>query len=105
MKKGKRSGPVVRGLSREGHPDEDNPEWTQASFKRAKHGVDGLAELVGEKAAAPLRKVGRPKSAAPKRNGTLRLSVDVWNGIKAAGRGYNRRVEAVLRDALARGIL
>lgn len=96
---------VLTGLNWEGVPDEENPEWTAEMFKNAKHGLDGLAELVGEHNVAPLRKMGRPKSAAPKRNGTLRLSADVWSGIKAAGRGYNARVEAVLRDAIAKGLL
>jgi uncharacterized protein (DUF4415 family) len=104
MKKGK-SKYVLTGLDFEGVPDEDSPEGTEEWFKNAKHGLDGLAELVGEKNAAPLRKMGRPKSVAPKLNGTLRLSAEVWSGIKKAGRGYNTRVEAVLRDAIAKGIL
>ena len=95
----------MTGLDWEGVPDEESPEWTSAMFKKAKRGLDGLAELVGEENVAPLRKMGRPKSPSPKRNGTLRLSADVWSGIKAAGRGYNARVEAVLRDAIAKGLL
>jgi uncharacterized protein (DUF4415 family) len=83
--------------------EDDVPELDEAWFKRAKRGLDGLAEIIGEEAVAPLRKTGRPKSPSPKRNGTLRLSADVWEGLKASGKGYNARVEAVLRDAIARG--
>ena len=35
----------------------------------------------------------------------FRLAADVVSGIKATGRGYNARVEKVLRDALAKGKL
>ncbi|MFO0109708.1 MAG: BrnA antitoxin family protein [Alphaproteobacteria bacterium] len=83
--------------------DDDAPELDAAWFKTAKHGLDGLAELIGEEAVAPLRKVGRPKSPSPKRNGTLRLSAEIWDGIKASGKGYNARVEAILRAAIQEG--
>jgi uncharacterized protein (DUF4415 family) len=94
---------ILTGLDREGIPDDESPEADAAWFKTAKHGLDGLAELVGEEAVAPLRKVGRPKSPSPKRNGTLRLSAEIWDGIKASGKGYNARVEAVLRAAITEG--
>jgi uncharacterized protein (DUF4415 family) len=35
----------------------------------------------------------------------FRLAADVVAGIRASGRGYNARVEKVLRDALAKGKL
>jgi uncharacterized protein (DUF4415 family) len=101
MKKVKKQ--VMAGLDRDGTPDKQNPEWTAKQFKRAKKGLDGLAALVGEEAVEPLRKMGRPKSPAPKQNGTLRLSPEVWDGIKSTGKGYNARVEAVLRDAIEEG--
>lgn len=85
--------------------DDDIPEMGAEWFANAKYGLDGLAELIGEEAVAPLRKMGRPKSQLPKINGTLRLSAEIWQQIKSAGRGYNARVEAVLRDAIARGVL
>jgi len=83
----------------------ENPEWTAENFRNAKRGLDGLAELIGEQYVAPLRKVGRPKQAAPKSNGTLRLSPEVWAGLKASGRGYSARVDALLKQALAEGRL
>jgi uncharacterized protein (DUF4415 family) len=49
------------------------------------------------------RKAGRPKSAAPKRLQSFKLSPDVIEGIKSSGKGYNVRVEAVLRQALEDG--
>ena len=46
----------------------------------------------------PLR--GRPPSAAPKQRITIRLSPDVLAKFKAAGRGWQTRVDAALRDWL-----
>jgi uncharacterized protein (DUF4415 family) len=95
---------ILHGLDKEGVPDEENPEWTEETFRNAVYGLDGLASLVGEEAVAPLRKkAGRPKSPTPKRNGTLRLTGDIWDRLKASGHGYNVRVEAVLREALEQG--
>jgi len=49
--------------------------------------------------------MGRPRVAAPKLHIGLRLAPDVVRAIRATGRGYNARVERVLRDALAKGEL
>jgi uncharacterized protein (DUF4415 family) len=35
----------------------------------------------------------------------FRLAADVVQGIRATGKGYNARVEKVMRDALAKGKL
>jgi uncharacterized protein (DUF4415 family) len=48
---------------------------------------------------------GRPKVDKPKKLFGLRLDQSVIDGIKATGRGYNTRVESVLRDALSAGKL
>ena len=45
------------------------------------------------------RTAGRPKSVAPKVHVGFRLAPDVVTSIKASGRGYNARVEQVLREA------
>ena len=45
------------------------------------------------------REVGRPKAVAPKVHVGFRLAPDVVASIKASGRGYNARVEQVLREA------
>jgi len=49
--------------------------------------------------------MGRPPVAAPKVHIGFRLAADVVQAIRATGRGYNARVEKVLRDALAKGEL
>lgn len=56
-------------------------------------------------AVAECRRRGRPPVDSPKMRIGLRLASDVVHGIRATGRGYNARVEKVLREALAEGKL
>jgi len=60
-----------------------------------------VAEMFPElpEAMKRLRPVGRPRVAAPKEQISFRLPADLVADIKATGRGYNVRVEAVLRKA------
>ena len=62
--------------------DRDTYELTLAEFEQLR----------------PLR--GRPKSDAPKKRITIRLSPDVLAKFKAAGRGWQTRVDLALRDWL-----
>jgi uncharacterized protein (DUF4415 family) len=80
--------------------DQDNPELTEADFARDCPFMQAHPEF-----AAPWNKGGRPRVETPKIHLGLRLAADVVNGIKSTGRGYNARVEKVLRDALAKGLL
>ena len=47
----------------------------------------------------PVRR-GRPRSAAPKRQVTLRLDPDVVDKFKAGGAGWQSRINAALRSAV-----
>ncbi len=80
--------------------DDDVPELTAAFFKNAKPMRQMFPELA---AYAAKRKRGRPKSAAPKRLQSFKLSQDVIDGIRNSGAGYNSRVDAILREALQDG--
>jgi uncharacterized protein (DUF4415 family) len=80
--------------------DEDNPELTTGDFARAKPFKD-----VFPKQYKAWKKIGRPPVETPKIHIGFRLAADVVSGIRATGRGYNARVEKVLRDALAKGKL
>jgi uncharacterized protein (DUF4415 family) len=76
--------------------DDDNPEWTDADFARAKPAL----EVVGSKAAAALvRGRGRPakEPGKRKRQVTLRLAPDVLEAARASGPGWQTRAEQVLR--------
>ena len=80
--------------------DRDNPEWTDEDFAQAKPFREAFP-----KQHAAWKKRGRPPVATPKVHIGFRLAADVVEGIRSTGRGYNARVEKVLRDALAKGEL
>lgn len=67
-------------------PD-DAPEWTDELFERADlyHGET-------------LIRRGRPPVLNPKQRVTLRLDEDVVAALRASGRGWQTRVNAVLRE-------
>jgi len=52
---------------------------------------------------AEIRKRGRPPLDAPKVSTTIRLDADVMAAFKAVGRGWQTRINAVLREAVAAG--
>ena len=80
--------------------DDENPEWTAEASAEARP----FAEVFPAQFAA-WKKRGRPPVEAPKVHIGFRLAADVVEGIRATGRGYNARVEKVLRDAIARGAI
>ena len=80
--------------------DDDNPELTAEDFARAKPFKEVFPEQY-----KTWKKMGRPPVETPKVHIGFRLAADVVNGIKSTGRGYNARVEQVLRDALKQGKL
>ena len=81
---------------------DENPEWTEETFARAKP----FKEMFPEQYAAwKKNKGGRPPADNPKVHIGFRLAADVVQGVRATGPGYNARVERVLRDALAKGEL
>jgi uncharacterized protein (DUF4415 family) len=81
---------------------DENPELTAENFARARpfRELHPAAFKAWEK-----NKGGRPPVEQPKIQVGFRLAADVVKGIKATGRGYNARVEKVLREALAKGLL
>ncbi len=81
--------------------DEDNPELTEEHFARARPFKEGFPEQY----KAWKKQRGRPPAETPKVHIGFRLDAQVVEGIRATGRGYNARVEKVLRDALAQGRL
>lgn len=83
--------------------DDDNPEWADKDFKNAKSFSELPVSL--QKKLAKIQKRGRPVSAAPKQMIAFRFSPDLVEAIKAVGKGYNVRVEKVLRDAFNKGLI
>lgn len=73
--------------------DDDNPEWTERDFARARP-ISDFPEL-----AAFFPKHRGPQKAATKEQVSLRLDPDVLAHFRATGRGWQGRVNAALRKA------
>lgn len=87
-------------ISQEDWDSVDVPEATDAEYAAARP----FKEVFQEQYKA-WKKLGRPPVESPKVHIGFRLAADLVNAIRATGRGYNARVEKVLRDALAKGKL
>jgi uncharacterized protein (DUF4415 family) len=81
-------------------PD-DAPELTDEDFSR---GVWTVGEKVvsREEAQKAIKKAlrGRPPGTATKKSTTVRFDNDVLDAFKATGKGWQSRINAVLRDWL-----
>ncbi len=77
--------------------DEDNPEWTDEDFKRARP----ASKLPKEVLAAFPKMRGRPPKAPEERKVaiSIRLHPRVLAHYKAAGRGWQTHMEEVLVEA------
>jgi uncharacterized protein (DUF4415 family) len=80
--------------------DQENPAWTARETAEAKP----FSEVFPAQ-FANWKKRGRPPVATPKVHIGFRLAADVVEGLRATGPGYNARVEKVLREAIAKGLL
>jgi uncharacterized protein (DUF4415 family) len=81
--------------------DEENPEWTAESTAEARP----FSEVFPAQFSGWKNRGGRPPVEKPKVHIGFRLAADVVEGIRATGKGYNARVEKVLREAIAKGLL
>ena len=88
------------GVSPEDWASVDVPEATDAEFATARPFKEAFPAQYRS-----WKKMGRPPIATPKVHIGFRLAADVVDAVRATGRGYNARVEKVLRDALAKGEL
>lgn len=75
--------------------DDDNPEWTDEDFARARRGDDIPAHI---RAAFPKSRGGRPKGSN-KEQVSLRLDRDVLERFRASGPGWQTRINEALRRA------
>jgi len=98
----------------------ENPEWTAEDFARARPAREVLPpELYAaltdksrpptitlvsdEEDRARQKRMGRPPLDNPKRAITIRLSPEVIDAFRATGKGWQPRMEAVLREAVEQG--
>lgn len=84
-----------RGYTRQEWDDLDIPELTEDDLKTAKP----FAEVFPDLAASIRRARGRPKVEAPKQQVSLRLDPDVIEKFKATGKGWQARINDVLKAA------
>lgn len=78
--------------------DDDNPEWTEADFARARPAHEVLAPDV--LSAFPLTRASRGPQRMPTKVAVqIRLSRDVVERFKADGPGWQTRMDEALRRA------
>jgi uncharacterized protein (DUF4415 family) len=80
-------------------PDEENPEWTRKEMRQARPALAMVEGVFGTAAAATLRRGrGRPEKPDRKVNLTLRIDPDVLEAYRQEGRGWQTRINQVLRE-------
>ena len=80
--------------------DDENPEWTDEKFARARPASEVLPELFGAQVTKTLLKPRGKQVAPTKRAVTVRYSPDVLDAFKATGAGWQTRMDAALKDWL-----
>ena len=82
---------IQRGIAH----DPDNPEWTAEDFAQGQ----AVSRCVPRKALATSidRARGRPRSASPKKQISIRLDAEVVDKFKATGKGWQARINKALR--------
>jgi len=78
--------------------DDENPEWTDEMFKRAKRTIDVDPNLV----ELSKRARGRPKLDNPKISTTIRLSSEVIEYFRSTGKGWQTKVDEVLSEYVSK---
>lgn len=88
-------------LARNAQEDPDNPPVNDEEFARMRPAHEVLPELVGAEHAAELfNRRGRPKKDTTKQQVTLRLSPEVIDYFRSTGRGWQSRIDEVLRESV-----
>ena len=80
--------------------DDDNPEWTREDMAKARPASEVLPGLIGQKATDELmrRGRGRPQKDDKKVSTTVRLDPDVLEAFQQEGKGWQTRINEVLRQ-------
>jgi uncharacterized protein (DUF4415 family) len=76
---------------------EDNPEWTEADFARARPVSEH--PVLGKVFAKSGKPVGRP-TGSDKERITIRIDKDVLTRFRASGPGWQSRMNEALRKAI-----
>lgn len=82
--------------------DDENPEWTAERIAKARPASEMLPEIFGAKRAGEMLKPrGRPRAEHPKERINIRLSHEVLEHFKAAGDGWQTRIDSALCQYIA----
>jgi uncharacterized protein (DUF4415 family) len=82
-------------------PGRDNPEWTSTMLAKSRTAREALPKIFGaRKAAAMIKRRGRPRSADSKVAISLRLSPETLARWKATGPGWQTRMAEILRESV-----
>ena len=88
------------------HPhklDTDNPTWTAVDMAKTRPSSEVLNQLFSpERAQSLLQPRGRPKPYVTKVRMGIRLSPEVIAHFKASGYGWQTRIDAALRQFIAK---
>ena len=79
--------------------DPENPEWTEEDFRRARPAREVFPPEFFEAIDEMRRARGRPKLETPKKLVSLRLDQDVVEKFRATGKGWQSRINEVLKNA------
>jgi uncharacterized protein (DUF4415 family) len=79
----------------------ENPEWTKATFARARPAQEVLPEIFGATNAKQMLKPrGRPKTGHARTSISIRLPPETLARWKATGRGWQTRMAEALAKAI-----
>jgi uncharacterized protein (DUF4415 family) len=79
----------------------ENPEWTKATFSRARPAAEALPELFEASVAKrTLKPRGRPKTGKARTAISIRLPPETLARWKATGAGWQTRMASVLDKAI-----
>lgn len=82
--------------------DAENPEWSAQDVATARPASEVLVQLFGATAAQQMLKPrGRPRAIQTKERINIRLSAEVVQHFKAAGDGWQTRIDLALRQFIA----
>ena len=81
-------------------PD-DAPDLGSAFFSQATPKIDDKVVTVNEVKTAFKKSLGRPISENPKKSISIRLSPDVLEYFRATGKGWQTRINEVLKEHVA----
>src|SRR5215831_19082443 len=78
--------------------DEENPEWTEEDFRRARPARDVLPDIVGKQTADAILRRGLMPQGTHKASVTMQLDTEVIKYFKVSGQDWQNRINEALRE-------